>query len=411
METVDEFDPAVAVSNREASALPTRRPRIESVDMLRGLLMILMALDHTREYFSRYLINPVDPLHSWPALFATRWVTHLCAPGFVALAGTSVYLQRQRGKSSRQLADQLVTRGLWLIYLEFTVISFAWSFTRAPFLQIIWAIGVSMVGLSALMRLPTAAIGAIGATIVLFHNLLDPISASRFGAFANVWKLIDQPGFLFYHDKAFALAPYPALPWFGIICLGYAFGALVATPAARRSRITLRLASYLFTAFVLLRFVHGYGDPFPFVHLATPQQTAMSFFDLQKYPPSLQFVLATFSVLLLLFYLFDAIATRNLLPYVRTFFQTYGRVPFFFYVLHIYLIHATALVWTAINHGDWRYWTTDDLIWKHLGLIHWGFALPGVYAIWLAFVLVLYFPCDWFGRLKARRQDWWLSYL
>ena len=410
METAEQFDPAMAVSDSPAAAPPTRR-RIESVDMLRGLLMILMALDHTREYFSRYLVNPVNPLQSWPALFATRWVTHLCAPGFVALAGASVYLQRQRGKSIRQLTDHLLMRGCWLMLLEFTVISFGWSFTRAPFLQIIWAIGASMVTLAFLIRLPTAAIGAIGATIVLFHNLLDPISASRFGAFANAWKLIHQPGFLFYHDKAFALATYPALPWFGIMCLGYAFGALVAAPAAGRSRITLRLAAYLFTAFALLRFLRGYGDPFPFVHLATPQQTAMSFFDVQKYPPSLQFVLATFSVLLLLFFLFDTIATRKLLPRVRTFLQTYGRVPFFFYVLHIYLIHTTALVWTAINHGDWRYWTTDNFIWKNLKLIHWGYALPTVYAIWLAVVLALYFPCVWFSRLKARRHDWWLSYL
>jgi uncharacterized membrane protein len=409
METVEQFDPAVAVSDSQA-ALPTRR-RIESVDMLRGLLMILMALDHTREYFCRYLVNPVDPLHSWPALFATRWVTHLCAPGFVALAGASVYLQRQRGKSTRQLTHLLLTRGLWLIFLEFTVISFAWTFTMAPFLQIIWAIGVSMVGLAALIRLPTAAIGAIGGTIVLFHNLLDPISASRFGACANIWKLIHQPGFLFYHDKPFALAAYPVLPWFGIMCLGYAFGSLVSAPAARRSRITLGLAAYLFTAFALLRFVHGYGDPFPFVYLATPQQTVMSFFDLQKYPPSLQFVLATFSVLLLVFFLFDTIAIRNLLPRVSTFLQTYGRVPFFYYVLHIYLIHTTALVWTAINHGDWRFWTTDNFIWKNLSPVGWGYTLPTVYAIWLAVVLALYFPCAWFCRLKARRQDWWLSYL
>jgi uncharacterized membrane protein len=268
-----------------------------------------------------------------------------------------------------------------------------------------------MVCLSALMRLPTAAIGTIGATIVLFHNRLDFISASRFGVFANVWKLVHQPGYLIYHDEVFALAPYPVLPWFGVMCLGYAFGAVVSAPVALRSRITLGLSAYLFTAFALLRFLHGYGDPFPFVHLATPQQTAMSFFNVQKYPPSLQFVLVTFSVLLLLFFLFDIAATRNLLPRVRTFFETYGRVPFFFYVLHIYLIHTAALVWTAINHGDWRFWTTDDFIWKHLGPANWGYPLPTVYAIWLTVVLALYFPCAWFSRLKACRKDWWLSYL
>ena len=406
---LEKLDPAADPSAQPGAG--SARLRIESVDILRGLLMIVMALDHTREFFSRYTINPVDPLRSWPALFLTRWITHLCAPGFVALAGTSVYLQRLRGKSSAQLAHLLGTRGLWLIFLELSLISFGWSFSRAPFLQIIWAIGISMVGLSLLIRLPTPAIGVIGAVIVLLHNLLDPIPVKDFGPFANLWKLIDRPGFLLHDGHPFMLAAYPALAWFGIMCLGYAFGAVVSVPALRRSRITLGLAACFSLTFALLRFLHGYGDPFPFLHLSTPTQTAMSFFRLQKYPPSLQFVLATFSVLLLLFFLFDTAATRNWLPRIRTFFETYGRVPFFYYVLHLYVLHTGALLWTVAIHGDWRFWANDQFIWQGRIPPHWGYPLPVVYAIWLSVVLALYYPCVWYGRLKARRRDWWLSYL
>jgi uncharacterized membrane protein len=406
--------PAVVLSPSIASRTATRTPsrgRIEAVDLLRGLLMVLMALDHTRDYFSRYTINPVDPTQSWPALFITRWVTHLCAPGFIALAGASVYLQRQRGKSSSQLARLLLTRGLWLVFLEVTVISFGWSFAWAPFLQVIWAIGIAMIGLSALVRLPTAAIGSIGAAIVLLHNLLDPISAERFGRFADLWRLIHDPGFVTYHGHPVVFAFYPALPWFGVICLGYSFGPVISASASVRRRITLTLAASFAASFALLRDTHSYGDPIPFVHLATPARTSMSFLDVQKYPPSLEYVLATFSVLLLLFTLFDVAATQNWLPRARTFLETYGRVPFFYYVLHIYLLHTAALLCTMALHGDWHFWMSNRFVWGGESLPNWGYGLPVVYAVWLAAVLSLYIPCAWFSRLKSRRHDWWLSYL
>jgi uncharacterized membrane protein len=394
------------------SARPPRsRGRIESVDLLRGLLMILMALDHTRDYFTRYTVDPVDPMHSWPALFITRWITHLCAPGFIALAGASVYLQRQRGKTSGQLARLLFTRGLWLIFLEFTVISFGWSFSWAPFLQVIWAIGIAMVCLSALMRLSTTTVGAIGATIILLHNLLDPIRSSSLGRFADLWILVHEPGVITWHGHAVVMGYYPALPWVGVICLGYAFGPVVTAGTAIRSRITLGLSATFLAAFALLRATHSYGDPIPFRHLSTPSQTAMSFLDVQKYPPSLEYVLATFGVLLLLFTLFDTSAVRNWLPRARNFLETYGRVPFFYYVLHIYLLHTIALLWTAAVHNDWHFWLSNRFIWGGETLSNWGYSLPVVYAIWIAVVLLLYRPCVWFSRLKQRRRDWWLSYL
>jgi uncharacterized membrane protein len=396
---------------------PARTPsrgRIEAVDLLRGLLMILMALDHTRDFFSRDTINPTDPLQSWPALFATRWVTHLCAPGFIALAGASVYLQRQRGKSTSQLARLLFTRGLWLVFLEVTLISIGWSFAWIPFLQVVWAIGISMICLSALMRLyperlQTAAVGATGAAIVLLHNLLDPIKPARFGRFADLWDLIHQPAMLLYHGHPAVLAFYPALPWFGVICLGYAFGPVVT--AHSRRRIALCLAACFLAAFALFRATHAYGDPIPFLHLATRTRTAMSFLNVMKYPPSLEYVLATFGVLLLLFTLFDTAARHNWLPRARFFLETYGRVPFFYYVLHIYLLHTAAVIVTLTLHGDWRFWFGPGFIMENGAPPNWGYSLPVVYAIWIAAVLSLYPACAWFSRLKARRHDWWLSYL
>ena len=397
----------------ESFPIPANAPtrRLESIDLLRGVLMILMALDHTKDYFSSVVgIEPTDAAHSWPALFVTRWVTHICAPGFIALAGTSVYLQRERGKTHGQLATLLVTRGLWLVLLESTLISFGWSFAFAPGLQVIWAIGVSMVFLAAVLRLPVAAIGGIGAAIVLLHNLLDPIRAARFGDGANLWRLVHERGPLIVHHQFVGMAAYPVVPWIGVICLGYAFGPVVLMPPERRRRIAVVLGLALLAGFALLRVTHGYGDHDVFHRLGSAQRTAMRFFEVEKYPPSLQYLLATLGVILLLYALIDVAVNRDWVPDVRHFLETYGRVPFFYYVLHIYLLHAAALLLTAGEHLNWRFWLIPGAVFtQHLD--GWGFGLPGVYLVWAMVVLVLYLPCRWFSRLKARRRDWWLSYL
>jgi uncharacterized membrane protein len=394
---------------------------LQSVDLLRGLLMLLMAIDHVRDYFTSVRgVDPTDPAHSWPALFAMRWITHLCAPGFIALAGTSIYLQRQRGKSAGQLQKLLVTRGLWLILLEVTVVSFGWSFCFAPAFQVIWAVGVSMIFLAALLRLATPVIALIGAAIVLLHNLLDPIRAgSGFDpgtgqfhsqAAATGWKFLHQQGLLYFHDNAVGMVLYPLIPWIGVICLGYAFGAVVLTEPLRRRQLTLLLAGVFLAAFSLLRIVHGYGDHHLFEVGSGPAQTAMSFLQVTKYPPSLQYLLVTLGVLLLLFRLFDAAATGGWLPWLREFIATYGRVPFFYYILHIYLLHSLALALSAQRGLDWHFWLLPgSVFFRHLD--GWGYGIPTLYLIWALAVLALYLPCLWFSRLKARRRDWWLSYL
>jgi uncharacterized membrane protein len=361
--------PQIESFAQESTArISPKRNRLEAVDLLRGLLMILMALDHTRDYFSNVAIDPTDPLHSWPALFVTRWVTHLCAPGFVALTGVSVYLQRQRGKSVNEVTQLLATRGLWFLLLDVTLISFAWSFSlKYPFMNIISTIGLCMVGLAALQRLSVRDVGFIGALIVLLHNLLDPIQASDLHRFGDLWILLHQRGFMTYGGHPFALVYFPVLAWFGIMCLGYAFGPVLSTPYPTRLRVVLTLSAAFLLLFAALRILHGYGDSYRFQHLANRTQTAMSFFELQKYPPSLQYTLATLGVLLSLYGLFEAAIEHGWGARLRSFVEIYGRVPFRFYVLHIFLIHTAALLTTYAVHGDWRFWVGPGFTWGVMG--------------------------------------------
>ena len=268
-----------------------------------------------------------------------------------------------------------------------------------------------MIGLAALQRLSTRTVGLIGAAILLFHNLLDPIHAADLGGFHNFWIFFHERGFMTLNGHRIALFYFPTFAWFGIICLGFAFGPVVTQPYIRRRRITLSLSATFLTIFAALRLLHGYGDSYPFEHLATPAQTAMSFFQVQKYPASLHYALATLGVLLLLYAIFDAAAEFDWLPRLRPIIETFGRVPFLFYVLHIYLIHTAALIGTFAVGLDWRFWIGPFGSWGDGGPANWGYGLPVVYAVWMAVVVTLYFPCQWFSQLKAKRRDWWLSYL
>jgi len=390
--------------------MTARLPRIETVDLLRGLLMILMALDHARDFFSGAGVNPTDPLRSWPALFATRWVTHLCAPGFVALAGTSVYLQRARGKSQAEIARLLLTRGLWLIFLELTLISFSWSLTfSAPFFQVIWAVGVAMVLLAGLQYLPAKAVGAIGAAIVVLHNLLEPIDPSSLGSWGNLYTLMVGRGPLIFHGQPFGFVAYSAIPWTGAICLGYAFGPVVLARLSFWRRVLPGIV--LLAAFALLRIFSSYGDATRWQPLANPVQSAMSFMNLQKYPPSLEYYLATFGVLLILYAIFDSAVQHNWANPLRSFIKTYGEVPFFYYIPHIWLLHAATVLVALVTGQDWHIWLQPRVIFLSGPPPGWGFGLPFVYAIWAAVVLALYLPCRWFRSYKSHHRDWWLSYL
>lgn len=403
-------------SAQQTASLSARQPagrtyRIESIDILRGLLMVLMALDHARDYFSSATVNPADPVHSWPALFATRWITHLCAPGFILLAGTSVYLQRQR-KSAAALTRFLLTRGLWLIVIEITVVSFGWSFNIGlPILQVIWAIGASMIVLAGLQWLPLPAIGLFAAVVIFGEDLLDRIHAASLGGWSNLWRILHERGPLMFHHHPVAIYGYPLIPWVGVMALGFCFGPIVLEAPQRRQRISALIGAASLAVFALLRLTQGYGDPGPgWQHLASPAHTTMSFFAVEKYPPSLHYLLATLGIFFLLFAFADYAVQHARVPGLRAFLDVYGRVPFFFYILHIFLIHGLALVIAAATRADWRYWITPDAVFT-THYIGWGYGLPVVYAVWIGVVLVLYPSCAWFSRLKDRRRDWWLSYL
>ena len=399
-------EPAAAAGPHSAAST-SARPRLDSVDVLRGLVMVVMALDHTRDYFSNVRFDPLDLSKTNAALYFTRWITHFCAPVFVFLAGTGAYLSGARGRSKRELSRFLWTRGLWLVLIEVTVVSFGWSFDPGLHdiaLQVIWAIGWSMVVLAALVRLPPAAAGAFGVAIVAGHNLLDGIPPERFGSFDWLWKIlhvqswspIASPG-----GHRFMLI-YPLIPWIGVMAAGYFFGTVYSLPADRRRRTLLTLGACLTAIFVGLRWTNVYGDPQPWSVQKNALFTVMSFLNCAKYPPSLLYLLMTLGPAIA----FLALLERPAGP-LGSKIRVYGRVPFFYYVLHIPLIHAMSIAVGLVLYGP------AIFAWGPLNPPpdNVGFGLPGVYACWLVAVAILYFPCRWFAGLKQRNKAVWLSYL
>lgn len=404
------YYPAASGATRPATSTAARN-RIEAVDLLRGLVIVLMVLDHVRDYFhaQAFLFSAVDPDRSYPALFATRWITHLCAPVFVLLAGVSAGLQLQAGKGVAEVRRLLWTRGLWLIALELTVVSFGFNFgIPIPFLQVIWAIGWSMIALAAVVALPPAMMAAVGAAIVLGHNLLDPLLPADFGSLALGWQFLHEGGPIVIAGQPVGLIAYPVLAWIGVMFLGFGLARAFMIERAQRQRLFAGAGAVMLLAFLLLRPMNGLGDPDPWVARDETARTVMAFMDVEKYPPSLLYLLATLGVALLL----TPVLER--LPLVgRELLLTYGRVPLFAYITHIYVVHGMMLLAAWATRGD------PTLALNFLikgftstqGLGGWGFGLPVTFAAWALSLAILFPLCRWFGELKRRRRDWWLSYL
>jgi uncharacterized membrane protein len=372
------------------------RPRLAAVDLLRGIVMVVMTLDHVRDFFSSVRFEATDLDQTTAALFLTRWVTHFCAPTFVLLAGVSAFLAGKKRRSTAELSRFLVTRGLWLVVLELTVVRVGWffdlDFTRFA-LQVIWAIGMSMVVLAALVFLPTAAVAVFGVGMIATHNLLDGVRPERFGDLAWLWYVLHVP-----HLPVI----YPLIPWIGVMAAGYGLGALLSREVAERRRLLLLIGVGMTLAFVVLRAVNRYGDPSPWSTQASAGFTLLSFLNTTKYPPSLLFLLMTLG---------PAIAALPVLERrtgpVARFFLVFGRVPLFYYVLHLYLIHALAIAVAAMTNASAGALFT---IFAAFPPEH-GFGLPVVYLVWVVVVATLYAPSRWFAGVKARRRDVWLSYL
>ena len=388
-------------------------PRLKSIDLMRGLVIVFMVLDHVRDFVhvDAVRFEPLDPARTTALLYATRWITHLCAPTFVFLAGTSVWLQRTRGRTATELSRFLLSRGLWLVLLELTVIGFAWSFSL-PFLwmlQVIWAIGCSLVALAALVHLPRGAVLALGVLILAGHNLLDPVQPAQFGAFAYLWMALHSPGLWYYHGVPFAFEPYPVVPWLGVMLLGYGLAPWFLMAPAGRDRRFVALGAAMLALFLLLRYFNLYGDPHPWKVQASLGPSVMSFLHVEKYPPSLLYVCATLGLMFVLVPLFS----RWRGPTARAF-LVFGSVPLFAYVLHLYLAHALAIL-VRLAAGQSIAGEFDQLrvILLHPQLLEGtGVSLPGVYAAWVAVLALLYPACRWYSRLRQRHRDWrWLSYL
>jgi uncharacterized membrane protein len=381
-------------------------PRLEMVDLLRGLVIALMVLDHTRDYLhvSAYTFDPTDPARAHVLLYLTRWVTHLCAPTFVFLAGVSIFLQGANGKNKSQLARFLLTRGAWLILLELTVIAFGFNFALPfVFLQVIWAIGVSMILLAGLIWLPHATTALIGVLTVAGHQLLAPVDPQDLGALAPLWSVAFEVG---PSPIGRGFVPYPAIPWFGVMCLGYALGPVFEQEAARRNRTLLVLAIGAIAVFCVLRAINAYGDPAPWRIYPSAAATVMSFFNVSKYPPSLLYVLITLGVSLLC--MFGLQRLRGLLARVLL---AYGRTPLFTYVLHIYVVHGTSLVFAMLAGYPASYHANFLADPFRLFKAGFGFNLLVVYGVWLAILVALYPAARWFAEVKRQRREWWLSYL
>jgi len=387
------------------ATLPVQKQRINSIDIVRGIVMIIMALDHVRDYMSNAQFNPLDLSKTTAIFFFTRWITHLCAPTFIFLSGASAYLSLSKKKTKKEASLFLLTRGLWLLLLELTIISFGWQFDigfHTIFAQVIWVIGWSMIVLSALIYLKPMYVGLFGLILIFGHNTLDFIKADSFGNAKVWWMLLHETNFyqINHYESIFVL--YPLVPWVGVMAAGYAFGTLFKLEPAARRALFIKTGIGCLLLFTVLRYFNIYGDPTPWQPQAVWWKNILAFINCQKYPPSLLYILMTLGI---------SITALGLLEYsnnkLTRFFMVYGRVPFFYYLLHIYLVHGTAFI-IEISKGLSTQ-AVASIGPSSLGA-H-GFNLAGVYLIWLCIVLVLYFPCRWYMRLKQRRNDWWLSYL
>jgi uncharacterized membrane protein len=387
--------------------------RIESIDILRGLVMVIMALDHARSYFHYGALfgDPTDLDTTTPFLFFTRFITHYCAPVFVFLAGTSAFLYRSN-KTKKELSKFLFTRGIWLILLEIIVNNLIWTFDFSYSLnifQVIWAIGLSMVFLSMIIYLPKKLSLIIGVLIVAGHNLLDGIVTAGMDPASILWYIFHQDIFLPLSSTKMVVFHYPVLPWIGTIILGYHFGRLYTKEfdAITRRKWLLRLGIGALLLFIILRGTNMYGNLLPWSTQKDSVYTFLSFMNVTKYPPSLSFLLITIGPSLLFLYVIEPIKNK-----ATDFLLVFGRVPLFYYFAHVLVIHIFALGLHALLGGDWQDLVLRAQDFMTPKLLDYGYPLYVVYYVWILTIIVLYPFCKKYMQYKANNKDkWWLSYL
>jgi len=390
------------------TTIPGTKYRIESIDILRGLIMLIMALDHTRDFFHLHSPNATDLATTTPMLFFTRWITHFCAALFVFLSGISANLAGTR-RTKKELSLFLIKRGLWLVVVEFIPITFGFTLDplfRLLIFQVIWAIGMSMIILGLLIWLPLPAIAVIAGLLFFGHDILDFIKLPTTGAAGFLWKLFFTAFGSFYQlDKTHGiLLMYAILPWTGVMLAGYVIGQVYRSSfdAAKRKKILFTSGIVLVVLFIILRTFNIYGDPAPWAGQKTFALSVISFFNVSKYPPSLMYLCMTIGpglVLLSAAEKIDSKITRVLI--------VYGNVPFFYYVLHFYVLKAFNIILFYIQ----GFIAKDITLPFYFRPAEFGVNLLGVYTVWLLTIVTLYLPCRWYSRYKSNHRQWWLSYL
>jgi uncharacterized membrane protein len=396
----------------KASSLPART-RIQSVDALRGLVMIIMALDHVREFFHTGAMSfqPEDLTRTTTALFLTRWITHLCAPVFALTTGVGAYLWFSRGRTIQQLSSFLWKRGIWLVLLDLVVVRFAMYFSLTSglvILSVLWSLGWSMVVLGFLARLPMRVIAALSIAVILLHNIADGVQAAAFGPAAWVWTVLHQPG-LIRLGGVIVLAAYPLIPWVAVVAAGFCCGPLLRVSSTRRQKWLVRGGLVLTLAFIAIRYLNGYGDPQPWSMQETAVKTLLSFLRCTKYPPSLDFLLMTLGPAMLIWAWFERRDLGKYNPLI-----VFGRVPLFYFLLHLFVTHLLTFAFAMARYDTVSFLRNPLPSLGGSAALYpagFGYDLPYVYVVWLLVVALMYLPCLYFAKLKERRKDWWLSYM
>jgi uncharacterized membrane protein len=373
------------------------KKRIDSIDILRGIVMCLMAIDHTRDFFYAGRFDPTDLTRASTVLFLTRFITHYCAASFVFLAGTGAFLSLNRGKTKTQASQFLLSRGLWLVILELTIVRAGWGWSLGVFLQVIWVIGISMMILGLLVYLPLPVVGAVGLILIFGHDAFDNVSMATMPAGERtLWTILHvQSMARLLGTDVFIM--YPLIPWVGVMAAGYAFGKLFTINVNKRKRTLIILGTCSILLFVLIRYFNIYGDRAMWTWQGNIHRTILSFINVSKYPPSLDYLLITLGPGMLFLAFIEGKSNK-----LTDILIVFGRVPLFYYILHLYLIHFTAIVLGHIVK------LPNSVL---PGPTPGGLSLPWVYVVWFCIVTVLYFPCRWFMNYKRTHKQWWLSYL
>ena len=387
--------------------------RLQSLDAWRGLVMIIMALDHVRDFFHAAALSfpPENLARTTPLLFFTRWITHFCAPVFMFAGGMGAFLWMARKHDRAGLSRYLWTRGLWLVMLELTAMRLAFYFALGPpypiILIVLWALGASMIALAALSRLPLRVLAAVSVLTIVLHNGLDGINPSQLGSAAWIWNVLHQPG-AFKAGPVLIVAGYPLVPWFAVMAAGFCLGRIFLRAPADRRRVLLATGWALTIAFVVIRALNVYGDPSRWSVRGSAVFTLLSFLNCTKYPPSLDFLLMTLGPALLCLAWSDRLGWQPANPLI-----VFGRVPLFYFIVHFFAIHAlaAAMAWIRYSRAPSLFQSPPVGGPRELLAAGFGYDLWVVYAVWVLIVVCMYPACRWFAGVKARRRDWWLSYL